>query len=94
MKLRIVIIISLMNLDRLPKETRARIVAIEGGHGIQSRLAQMGIHIGDHVSVDSRGAFRGPILLAVHGAQVAIGRGVARRIVVEIAKGNNAGSSP
>jgi len=72
-----------MTLDRLPRGTSARIVAVEGGHAMQHRLAQMGIHVGDRISVSSKGAFRGPVLIAVHGAQVAIGRGVARRIVVE-----------
>ena len=77
-----------MTLDHLPARTPARIVSIQGGHGIQDRLGQMGIHVGDRVSVDSRGAFRGPVLMKVHGAQVAVGRGVARRVQVEILTGS------
>jgi ferrous iron transport protein A len=72
-----------MTLDQLPPGQRARILDIEGGHGIRRRLGHMGIHPGDAVSVSSRGAFRGPFLVSVHGARVAIGRGIARRIRVD-----------
>ena len=43
----------------------------------------MGIHPGDTVLVRSSGAFRGPLLVDVHGCRVAVGRGIARRITVE-----------
>ncbi|MFC2077472.1 ferrous iron transport protein A [Candidatus Bipolaricaulota bacterium] len=72
-----------MTLEQLEFRTEARIVAIEGGHGIERRLAQMGIHVGDAIAVSSRGAFRGPLLVTIHGARIALGRGVAGRIVVE-----------
>jgi ferrous iron transport protein A len=43
----------------------------------------MGIHPGDIVTVVRCGALRGPILIRVHGCQVALGRGVASKIIVE-----------
>jgi ferrous iron transport protein A len=72
-----------MTLDQLRFGQLARILAIEGGHGIRRRLQRMGIHAGDTVSLASGGAFRGPLLIAVHGMRIALGRGVARKIRVE-----------
>jgi len=72
-----------MTLDQLRPRQNARILGIAAGHGLQRRLGRMGIHPGDTVSVASRGAFRGPLLIVVHGSRVALGRGVARRIEIE-----------
>ncbi len=72
-----------MTLDQLRYGERARIVGITGGRGLQRRLQQIGLHPGDLVSLASRGTFRGPLLIVVNGAQLALGRGVARRIRIE-----------
>ena len=72
-----------MTLDQLRPRERARILSIDGGHGLCRRLGQMGMRPGDTIEVDPRGAFRGPCLVRVHGSLVAIGRGIARRILVE-----------
>jgi ferrous iron transport protein A len=71
------------SLDRVEENGRARVVDIQGGWGIRGRLGQMGIHPGDVLTVRRYGALRGPILIEVHGFQVALGRGIARRILVE-----------
>ena len=71
-----------MTLDQLQPGRSATILTIEGGPGVQQRLLQIGLHPGDTVSLASRGAFRGPVLINVAGMQVALGRGIARRIVV------------
>lgn len=72
-----------MTLDQLDFGQQAKIVAVGGGHGLRRHLQQMGLHPGDAVSVSSRGAFRGPLLISVHGSQIAIGRGIARKIEIE-----------
>jgi len=72
-----------MTLDQLSLGERARVIAVHGGRRLQINLAQMGIHSGDTVVVAGSGAFRGPFLIEIHGIQLALGRGVARRILVE-----------
>ncbi|MBE0635031.1 ferrous iron transport protein A [Candidatus Bipolaricaulota bacterium] len=72
-----------MTLSMLPLGTHARVTHIEGGHGIQRNLNQLGIHVGDVVSLARRGAFRGPFLILAHGMQVALGRGIAAHMEVE-----------
>jgi Fe2+ transport system protein FeoA len=71
-----------MTLEQMGPRSRARIAGIDVGRGVQRRLEQMGLHIGDEVQVLSHGAFRGPVLIAANGMQVALGRGVARKIEV------------
>ena len=79
----VIIIGTLMTLDQLSFGQTARIVAIGGGRGLQRHLQQMGLHPGDVVIVSSRGAFRGPLLVSFRGSQIAIGRGIARKIEIE-----------
>jgi ferrous iron transport protein A len=72
-----------MTLDELRPGQHARILSIEGGHGLLRRLGHMGMNPGDTVQVASQGAFHGPCLVNVRGSRVAIGRGIARRIHVD-----------
>jgi ferrous iron transport protein A len=43
----------------------------------------MGIHPGDTITMLRIGALRGPILIEVHSSQVALGRGIASKVIVE-----------
>ena len=72
-----------MTLDQLSFGRKAKIVAVGGGYGLRRHLQQMGLHPGDTVFVSSGGAFRGPLLVSFHGSQIAIGRGIARKIEIE-----------
>lgn len=72
-----------MTLDQLGFGEQARVIEVHGGRGLRRNLEQMGIHPGDIVSVARAGAFRGPILVEVHGSQIALGRGVARKVQVQ-----------
>jgi len=74
-----------MTLNQLRPGETATIVTIGGGTGLRQRLRQMGLHPGDTLAIASTGAFRGPVLIGVHGMQIALGQGVARKIVVELA---------
>ena len=73
----------LIVLDQMSENKKARVLDIQGGWGIRRRLGQMGIHPGDTISVLRYGALGGPILIEVHGFQVALGRRIASRITVE-----------
>ena len=78
-------------LDRLPAGRSARIVQIRGGRGFRRNLEHMGVHPGDPVRVIGSGAFRGPLLLEVcGGGRIAVGRGIARHVMVEILEGPSA----
>ncbi len=70
-------------LDRVRKDMEVRVVGIQGGWGVRQRLNQMGIHPGDRVFVRRSGVMGGPLLIQIHGTEVALGRGMARKILVQ-----------
>jgi ferrous iron transport protein A len=72
----------LLTLERVEKEIEVGVVEIQGGWGVRQRLNRMGIHPGDRVLVKRSGVMGGPILVQVHGAEVAMGRGMARKVIV------------
>jgi len=60
-----------------------RVRAVLGpGRGVRLRLGALGIRPGAVVRLISSGPGYGPVLLEVDGARVALGRGLARRILV------------
>jgi ferrous iron transport protein A len=70
-------------LSRVPPGGRATIVALGGGRGFQSRLISMGLKVGAEVRVIRGGMGTwGPTLIALGQGRLAIGRGMADRIMV------------
>ncbi|HUT01008.1 MAG TPA: FeoA family protein [Phycisphaerae bacterium] len=70
-------------LSRVPIGQTATVVALEGGQGFQSRLISMGLTVGSEVRVIRGGAGAwGPTLIALGQARLAIGRGMADKILV------------
>ncbi len=59
-----------------------RVVDICGGHGLASRLEAMGIRPGTDITKKSEMFMRGPVTVEAHGAQIAIGYGMASKILV------------
>ncbi len=59
----------------------AHIVTAQGGRGLTQRLAAMGIGPGVRVTL-KRGGPRGPVIVEVKGTQIALGHGMARRVLV------------
>jgi len=72
-----------ITLDLAKGNQKVKVVDISGGWGIRQRLGCLGIHPGDIITVRRSAIMRGPILISVHGNQVALGRGVARKVIVE-----------
>ncbi len=68
-------------LSELPTGARAKVVKVSGGRYLTMRLFQMGLMPGSEVEVVSN-TF-GPILVRVKGTVMAIGRGMASKILVE-----------
>ena len=62
------------------------IVGTTGGFGLQRRLATLGIRINKKVRMITAQPFRGPVVVEVDGARVAIGMGIAWKVLVEVAK--------
>lgn len=57
--------------------------SIEAGHGATRRLLDLGFTPGETVQVLQSIPFRGPVRIRVRGSDIAIGRGMAMKILVE-----------
>ena len=57
---------------------------IEGGHGLVNRLNALGIRPGKRITKVSSMLMRGPVTIQLGNAQVAIGFGMANKIIVKL----------
>jgi ferrous iron transport protein A len=71
------------SLARMHSGQSGRIIRIDGGHGLANRLAALGIRPGKRVTKISSMFMRGPVTVEVDRVQLAIGFGMAKKIIVE-----------
>ncbi len=71
-------------LDVVEPGQKARVVEVRGGWGFRQRLSEMGILPDEIVTVASASLWKGPVLVRVNSNEVALGRGVARKVMVEV----------
>jgi ferrous iron transport protein A len=83
----------LVTLAEMHTGESGTIVQIVGGHGLVRRLDAMGIRAGKKVTKISSVLFHGPVTLKVDSVHIAIGFGMAKRIIVEPDKYLPRGSS-
>lgn len=78
-----------MTLAQAATGIRVRIVGRNRGPRHEANLAGLGIHVGDEVVVVRAAPFDGPLLVEVpsSGVRVALGRGMASGLLVELADG-------
>jgi len=76
----------MISLIDAPAEKRLKIIEVSGGYGIHRKLLSLGFHKNDIIELDSRSILKGPILVkdVSSGTSVALGRGIAQKIMVEI----------
>lgn len=72
-------------ITELKAGAKGKIVFISGGRGASQRLADLGMTPGAIVRLDSESGFGGPVRLCVRSCCIAVGRGLAEKIFVEVA---------
>lgn len=72
----------MMSLIHLPACTPAAVVALPKHHGLARRLISLGITPGSEIQVLHNWG-SGPVIVEVHGARLALGRGQAARVAVQ-----------
>jgi ferrous iron transport protein A len=77
---------ALKDLTQLKAGSRGLVVSLEGGHGMKKRLESLGIRPGVHVTKVSNQFMRGPVIVRIGNTQVAIGFGMARRVMIDDAR--------
>jgi Fe2+ transport system protein FeoA len=78
--------VELCTLTDLDEGRRGIIVRAVGGYGLVRRLAEMGLTPGTEVKLLKKGPFGGPIEVEVRGVALALGRGVASKVLVKPVK--------
>jgi len=66
----------------LPVGRKAQVIALQGGWGMQRHLSSLGIRPGKILRKITSQPMGGPIMVEVERARVAIGRGMAARIII------------
>jgi len=64
---------------------RVKIMRINAGHGALVNLINLGLNIGNIVEIGRKSNMKGPVVVSYHGTEVAIGYGLATKIIAEIA---------
>ena len=62
--------------------SRVKISEIAAGRGASLNLANLGLHIGNVIRLERRSPFRGPLTVEHQGSEIAIGFGLAQKILV------------
>ncbi len=73
---------ALRSLLSVPAGQQVRVVRIDGGRAMRSRLAAMGLVRGAEVEV-VRNSGHGPFIVSVKGSRIILGKGMASRVYVE-----------
>lgn len=73
-------------LTDLTEGEKGVVVKAFGGFGLVRRLAEMGLTPGVEVKLLKKGSFGGPVEVEVRGVALALGRGVASKVLVKPVK--------
>jgi len=71
----------LMPLGMLHTGEEAKLIDVQGGHGVKRRLSVLGLNPGVKITM-VQNCSRGPVILGVMDSRIAIGRGIASKILV------------
>ena len=74
---------NLITLTRMQTGQSGRVVEIQGGFGVVERLNALGIIPGKRITKISSMLARGPVAIQVDRAQLAVGYGMANKIIVQ-----------
>ncbi len=76
----------IIDLTQLPEGKKAIVIDIVGGFSLTQRLENLGIRVGTKITKVSSQLIGGPIVVKVFNSTVAIGFGMAKKIIVKLEK--------
>jgi len=71
-----------MPLTKIKEGLKAKLLTIEGGRQMRTRLAALGLLPGTEIEVIQNSG-KGPFVVSVRGSRIVIGRGMASRVQVD-----------
>ncbi|UCD05109.1 MAG: ferrous iron transport protein A [candidate division WOR-3 bacterium] len=75
---------SAIPLTNMESGKKGKVIEIQGGRGLIARLSAMGVRPGIKITKISGQIMRGPVIVRVGNTQIAIGFGMASRVIVEV----------
>lgn len=75
---------NLISLTQMQPGQSGRVAQIQGGFGLVNRLNGLGIIPGKRISKITSMLAQGPVTIEVDRVQIAIGFGMARKIIIEL----------
>ena len=72
-----------ISLIQIKADHRCKVVEITGGGNLQDKLMNMGVYKGKEVTKVSHIGLRGPVVIKSGRTILALGHGVAAKIIVE-----------
>ncbi len=75
---------SIVSLAKLDTNQSGEVVKFTAGTGLVHRLEEMGIRVGKKVTKISGMPLRGPVVIQVGGTRIALGHGMAMKVIVEL----------
>lgn len=74
----------MISLIEMPASKKGTIAAINGGYGLVKKLDRMGFRIGKEITKVSGQWMKGPVVIRSGNTEIAIGFGMANKIMVEV----------
>jgi ferrous iron transport protein A len=74
---------NIVSLAKLDTNQSGKVVEFTAGPGLVRRLEEMGIRVGKKVTKISGMPLRGPVVVQAGGTRIAIGHGMAMKVMVE-----------
>jgi ferrous iron transport protein A len=75
-----------IDLTQLKPGETGVVEEIQGGHGLIRKLQSMGVRTGKRITKVSSHFWRGPQTVEINNMQIAIGFGMAKKILVKVEK--------
>ena len=75
-----------ISLQKMKAGQSGTVAQLLGGHGLVNRLSALGIRPGKRITKVSSMFMRGPVTVQVNSTQIAIGFGMANKVLVKMDK--------
>ncbi|MGM0442499.1 MAG: FeoA family protein [Elusimicrobiota bacterium] len=73
-----------VTLAKMESGTTGEVSKIQGGFGLERNLENMGVRPGTKIKKVNKQFMSGPVIVQVGNTQVAMGHGMAKKVLVEI----------
>lgn len=76
--------VKIVTLRQMQSGQSGKVVEIQGGHGLINRLNALGMRPGKKITKVSSMLMRGPVTIQSGHTRIAVGFGMANKIIVEL----------